>query len=519
MASPLTVLSDKQLKAKNNLCVEIGKQFSKVNSTEKHCLYIIEGGAGTGKTIIASSLFFDLQDVLMSDDVSGMQNKMRKLKIEFLVNHDELYSSYNAQNDAKTLGKLNKKRILKPVEFIDSIKRQYLSIALQYIEDANKEDLLEKFKYKGDKAYFYRQISQVMEKAVVNCSVDSKYNDALILEILNKKYTGEEIEALCNIVFNKIKILPVIDLPDIVIVDEGHLLAVDGRGGTAPESQLAYIVSKVKMTILVFDLKQFVKKNAYIEHKNRNIVEVLTYFLKDKIDNFEDKVDVYSSLILKEQFRMECSEDTVNWLSELSKNGGIIKNIFNDTDKYTVKNHVIIECDEKGSPIYEIGICESIKEMLDIMKEKKNLSKIVATYNWAYKKDDKPNVFRIENREFVWHKTKKGKEVWTKKGILVDNKNEIIEPIEIGAYHDIQGFDLNYVGVIIGPSFTYCDKRINIIPTNRADVIEKKPTENISELISNELAILLSRGKKGVCIYATDPALRGKLMDIVKQHT
>ena len=155
--------------------------------------------------------------------------------------------------------------------------------------------------------------------------------------------------------------------------------------------------------------------------------------------------------------------------------------------------------------------------MLETMKEKKNPSTIIATYNWAYKdKNNKINVFKINNREFTWHKTQnKDKTIWTKNYKLLDDQGGFKVPIEIGAYHDIQGFDLNYAGVIIGPSFTYCNQKIDIIPTNRKGTAEKKPDENVSELISNELAILLSRGKKGVCIYATDEALKNKLLSIV----
>lgn len=102
------------------------------------------------------------------------------------------------------------------------------------------------------------------------------------------------------------------------------------------------------------------------------------------------------------------------------------------------------------------------------------------------------------------------KGIWHK---LYEEKPETIH--ETGSIYTIQGFDLNYVGVILGPSVQY-------EPTKNQLIIDKgaytgaKDLINVEEakekIILNSINILMKRGIKGLYIYASDEALRKKLL-------
>ena len=92
---------------------------------------------------------------------------------------------------------------------------------------------------------------------------------------------------------------------------------------------------------------------------------------------------------------------------------------------------------------------------------------------------------------------------------------------EAGSTFTIQGFDLAYVGVIIGPSVKY-DKEKNEIVFDEKErkmnymvgrvQLDDGTEVQVSDLISmHELRVLMTRGTKGLLIYACDPELRKAL--------
>jgi len=90
---------------------------------------------------------------------------------------------------------------------------------------------------------------------------------------------------------------------------------------------------------------------------------------------------------------------------------------------------------------------------------------------------------------------------------------------EVGSTYTIQGFDLAYAGVILGPSITYRNGKITIDPTKSANnrAVQKRTLSDNSKksfgeiLIQHELRVLMTRGVKGLYIYACDEELRNAL--------
>lgn len=101
------------------------------------------------------------------------------------------------------------------------------------------------------------------------------------------------------------------------------------------------------------------------------------------------------------------------------------------------------------------------------------------------------------------------------------------EPQEIGCIHTSQGYDLNYVGVLFGPEIDYSDEKgIYVIPERIKDTsvnkklagLEKGDREKKYEMIRNYVVnaykVMMERGIKGCYIYAHNDGLRKYLRRI-----
>ncbi|CAB0577733.1 hypothetical protein FRC0129_00001 [Corynebacterium diphtheriae] len=91
---------------------------------------------------------------------------------------------------------------------------------------------------------------------------------------------------------------------------------------------------------------------------------------------------------------------------------------------------------------------------------------------------------------------------------------------KVGSIFTIQDLDLNYAGVIIGPSVQYRDGEIIFVPkeSHNPNVRAKRTLSDGSkksfteDLLRNQLNVLMTRGVHGVYIYAVDPALQAELL-------
>lgn len=91
----------------------------------------------------------------------------------------------------------------------------------------------------------------------------------------------------------------------------------------------------------------------------------------------------------------------------------------------------------------------------------------------------------------------------------------------------MQGFDLNYVGLILGPSVLYDQATDGIrIETSRyedgaafagRDGIQD-PDGTKERIMLNAINVLMTRAVHGLFIYASDPALRARLMRMQKSR-
>ncbi|KAJ7052262.1 hypothetical protein C8F01DRAFT_626209 [Mycena amicta] len=148
------------------------------------------------------------------------------------------------------------------------------------------------------------------------------------------------------------------------------------------------------------------------------------------------------------------------------------------------------------------------------------LARMVAGYAWAWKSKRDAAAFDIEigTTRLRWNSTATD---W----IASPNALE-----EVGSIHTVQGYDLNYVGVIVGPDLRY-NREQRRLWVSRGSYFDKKGKENnpvlgrsyddddLLRFITQIYAVLMTRGIRGTYVYACDPGLRDYLRDFIPSST
>ena len=156
---------------------------------------------------------------------------------------------------------------------------------------------------------------------------------------------------------------------------------------------------------------------------------------------------------------------------------------------------------------YEFKVFDDVSEMQNAIKQKETkcgLSRIVAGYSWPWRtKKDKSIDYDIDinGHKMKWNSVTAD---W------VNSKNAINE---VGCIHMVQGYDLNYVGVIIGKELAYSPDQKKIIVKkeeycDRYGYIGVRDEKELERYIINIYRTLLTRGIKGTFVYAVDKNLR-----------
>lgn len=90
---------------------------------------------------------------------------------------------------------------------------------------------------------------------------------------------------------------------------------------------------------------------------------------------------------------------------------------------------------------------------------------------------------------------------------------------QIGCVYTAQGFEYDYAGVIIGPDFVWRDGHWNTVRSANKDPdfksLQRVPDDEFDRLVRHVYKVLLTRGLRGVGIYATDEQSRRYLSDCV----
>lgn len=397
-ASPFHKLTNEQYLAKQ-LILERVRRALQNEETGQHIF--VDGEAGSGKTVLLSSLFFELVNEFKKDF------KIDNPSLYFLVNHNQQLKVY--QQIADKLG-FNYKRgdkITKPTSFIN------------------------------------------------HHSPDEKV--------------------------------------DVVVVDEAHLLLTQGQMSYRGKNHLADIISRAKIVVTVFDKNQILSRTQIWEE------DTLQQIIESSQQN-----DNYIRLL--NQMRIHADKQTIHWIRNL-------------VDNRTIEN---IPKDSLG---YEIKVFESPKSLYEEIKSKNEnkdsgISRVVATFDWEFKDKPKSNGelwgVEIDDWKLPWNLQLSVDR--SEKKLSWPEQSQTIN--EVGSTFTIQGFDLNYVGVIIGPSVIFRDGKIqfdknkskNNKATQNRTMADNSKQNFAEELLKNELNVLITRGINGLYLYAVDEELQNALL-------
>ncbi|WPP08178.1 DUF2075 domain-containing protein [Limosilactobacillus fermentum] len=289
---------------------------------------------------------------------------------------------------------------------------------------------------------------------------------------------------------------------DVILVDEAHLLWTQGKQSYQGTNQLEDLRKLGKVVVIIFDQHQVLRSQQIVEaaQLQRMVGEAL-------------KSD--SLIELKNQLRIDANKSTIQWVRDLVDHQKVGK--LQPDNKYEIKVF--------DSP-KDLENAIQIKNRSDLDSHYANgISRLVATFDWTFSTGSKPSDgsltwdVKIGDWRMPWNnqlKTKQKRSV-SYRNLSWAERSETIN--EVGSTYTIQGFDLNYAGVIIGPSVRYRDGMIVFDPKAHAnkDANQKRTLQSgekrsfAEKLIRNELNVLLTRGVHGLYIYAVDPELREAL--------
>ncbi|WP_227939051.1 DUF2075 domain-containing protein [Alkalihalobacillus deserti] len=275
---------------------------------------------------------------------------------------------------------------------------------------------------------------------------------------------------------------------DIIVVDEAHLLLTrpDIYNNFHDQNQLEELLKLAKVVVVVYDGDQVLKlKSLWQEMTLESLISKSAYSERYELTN---------------QFRMRANDEVIEWINQFKQ-----------------KRLLPLPVDED----YEFKVFGSLKNMHEAIKmknERHGLSRVVSTFDYLHKKDGGIYYIKEDNGDYQipWNITN-SKYTWAEQASTVD---------EAGSIYTIQGFDLNYVGVILGPSITFDEQSDQLVVEvdQYKDLGAFTGTEGIKNvkeakerIILNSVNVLMKRGIKGLFLYASDEALRNRLLEYQKR--
>ncbi|MCD7100145.1 DUF2075 domain-containing protein [Stenotrophomonas sp. MMGLT7] len=386
---------EKTLSAEQRALERAVQGFIRAHADDRHALLVIQGDAGTGKSVLLNSIFRDLQAAARTQPHGPLYGSANYL----LVNHAEMIKAY--RNAADGQPSLRKKDYERPTSFINRMH-------------------------------------------------------------------GSGRTA------------------DIVLVDEAHLLLTrsDRYNRFVQDNQLEEIVRLARIVVLVFDAGQVLKFKSLW---NPGDLDAL-------IARWPHEVHV-----LRRQFRMRADAAVRRWIEAFGR-GRLLP----------------LPRAAAGGDAFELKVFDDAQAMYDAVRDRNarcGLSRMLSTYDYPYKLDGRDHFIEEGRFRLRWDRSKPDERLpWAEREDTID---------EVGSVYTIQGFDLNYVGLILGPSLAWDEQRGEIVldPSRYEDGAAFQGKAQLADpeavkrrIMLNAINVLMTRAIHGLYLYAHDPALRRRLL-------
>ena len=269
---------------------------------------------------------------------------------------------------------------------------------------------------------------------------------------------------------------------DIIFVEEAHLLYSKSEpyAHYRGQNQLTDLMNLATVVVVVYDFDQVFQSKMYWDRD----------LLLKTIGNHPHK-----TFDMNFQYRMVASDEQVAWMDDLTEEKPM-KPFPNNSD-------------------FKFKVFDTAGEMFETIKKRNKevgMSRMVATSGFP-RINGRHNV-EMDSFSLPWDEWDPQRTHWAKREGSIT---------QVGTIYTLQGFDLNYVGMIIGPSFGYDPKTdtMTVIPEkySHKEVFKKRKDMKFSrdeykKFIADVLNVLMKRGKYGLYLTAYDDALRKRLVDL-----
>lgn len=287
---------------------------------------------------------------------------------------------------------------------------------------------------------------------------------------------------------------------DVLLIDEAHRIAKSANNQYTPAqkrtelSQIQTIIRSAKISVFFIDDKQAIRS---LEIGSSTLIK-------------ECAAEFHANLVeieLKSQFRCNGSDNYLDWLEQVLYNEPIQAHFSKEEydfriydDPKALYDTILHQNNIKGkSARLTAGFCWPWSDQLDANND---LIKDVQIGAFAMPWETKDSLPKIPSGYVKWYE-------WA-------YKPEGIK--QVGCIYTAQGFEFDYIGVIIGPDMIYNSDK-NCIETDISktkDPMLKRDSQNFDWYVRNIYRVLMSRGMKGCYIYCCDKALSDYLKSLTK---
>lgn len=287
---------------------------------------------------------------------------------------------------------------------------------------------------------------------------------------------------------------------DLLIVDEAHRLQQRSNQGSPAQNRL---FSDINKKLYGHDSDSYTQLD-WIKAKSKSQVFLLDTLQTIKPGDLSSE-DVHAMVVqakkqqmhfhLDSQLRLLAGGDYIQYVADVFSQSPELQSI------------------EFGN--YELKFFDNFRQMNSAIRAKDaefGLARNIAGFGWKWKSKKKENKhlvdFQLDGIDLTWNRAEKD---WINSPGSLD---------EVGSIHTVQGYDLNYAGVIVGPELAFDNEsqKIKLVRENYFDVKGKQQNpgqtltdEDILAYVANIYRVLMTRGIRGTYVYVVNPELREHL--------
>lgn len=461
-----------QLVASNAIFAEVARTIKDKEKT----VIVVKGGPGTGKTVIALNILAQLAqsqkypNIFFTTRSKALRNnlcsKLEKIKLENRM-----------ESSASNL--IRRIYDFKPYHFQEG------EVDVLLIDEAHR--ISKSSNHMSDKKYMTTHLSQTMSliycskvcvffiddnQAITNSEIGKSDQIRLAANEYSKRLKDEEQQFRKNI--EKMK-------KRLVRQEKKRTDLIESRD-LYRTADFSRELTKIEKTIQ--DTKDEISKE-------NNIADVKSKFTGEvKVLEFE----------LKSQFRCNGSDNFLDWLDEsIYKNRESVQTTFDPKD-YDFKIY------ESPQALYD-----AIRQLDRPISSPNQSARLAAGYCWKWEgkltpEGDLEKEVVIGDFAMPWETLTRPRMPYRDR-YASSADTWAIEPEginQIGCVFSIQGLEIDYIGVIIGPDLVY-DAENDCLKAVPGVTHNMNAGDDPDTYVKNIYRVLMSRGKKGCYIFSCDP--------------